>query len=192
MEQNETPDVSTHADPESDGTSRFRCPGCEEDLDIPNGALGNLVRCPYCNTDFFAADEHIHSAVVDDTPQPADVDREFEINRVRIRQYAALRRGAIRARSWWVVTQWTCLFTVVDILGQIFIYLTTWHRWGWAPTIGAAVLPAAGVLGFHARRHAKTLELEIKTSALADPQQPPDFSTLSDGSDFLTRFDRIR
>jgi hypothetical protein len=173
------------------GPVRFNCPGCQEEVDVPADAVGQLVRCPYCNTDFFSAEQHLHAAVVDDTPEET-VDRDSSINRLRIEHYAALRRGAIRSRSWWLVTQIACLFMILDAGGQIFVYVTTWHRWGIGPSLGAVSIVVAAALGVHARRRARDFQREIDTSSLSDPVEPPDFSTLGDGSDFLQQFDKIQ
>jgi hypothetical protein len=170
---------------------RFTCPGCSEEVDVPAETAGQLVRCPYCNTDFFASVEHVNAAVVDDTTETF-FDPDLEFNKLRIQQYTALRRGAIRARSWWLVTQIACMFIVLDTAGQIFVYLASWHRWGIRPTIGLLVLLAAVRLGVHARRRARDFLREIDTSALTDPTEPPDFSTLGDGSEMLRNFEKIR
>lgn len=171
---------------------RFSCPGCDEDVDVPPEVVGQLVRCPYCNTDFFASEEHLNAAVVDDTPPPPEFDHDSAINKLRIAQYAALRRGAIRSRSWCIITQWACTFVLLDSTGQIFIYLTTWHRWGIAPTLGLLTIPPSIALGIFARRRAKDFQHEIESSALTDPNDPPDFAPLNDGSDLLNRFDQIQ
>jgi hypothetical protein len=187
-------DEEMHADeasPPEHRAARFDCPGCAEEVDVPAGSVGQLVRCPYCNTDFFASPEHVNAAVVDDTPAES-FDREFEISKLRIEQFAALRRGAIRSRSWWVITQIACLFIVLDALGQIYVYVATWRRWGIGPTVGLLVIIGAVALAIHGRRRAREFQKEIETSALSDPTEPPDFSTLGDGSDLLKNFEDIR
>ncbi len=172
---------------------RFCCPGCEEEVDVSPQALGRLVRCPYCNTDFFASDEQSHQAVVDDTAnEHAERDREEAFDKLRIHHYTALRMSAIRARSWWIIGMCLSLLVLLDMLTKVAIYLVLIHRWGWWPTIDLLCGIAAARCAWHARKRAADFKRELSHSAIPEPTTPPDFSTLNDGKDRWKHLENVR
>ena len=113
-------------------------------------------------------------------PPPGD-DRSAELDGLRIRQLATLRRAAYRSRSHAIIALLVCAVAVVHtsiLLAQHLRYF----GWGWRPPVYIAVILAAmyGVTFFW--RRAVALHREAKQSHLETPTTPPDFSTLSDGS----------
>ena len=173
--------------------ARFRCPGCDEEVEVPAEVVGQLVRCPYCNADFFAAEGQTHLAVVDDTP-PATEDRgpPDELNAVRVRQLATLRLATLRARSWWLIGLLLSATTAIDLVGKAVV--SVWHdrAWGVWPTLLVLGGVVATALAIAAGRAARRLGQEAATSALPPPTEPPDFSTLGDGTDRWRRLEEIR
>lgn len=152
---------------------------------MPADAVGQLVRCANCGAQFFASAEAVDLHVVDDTAEAqaaAAEDREQEIDGNKIRQLSAMRRGAIRARSWCLIVVVVCLVGAVELV--IKTIENVWHarRWGLRPT-GFILFAIAGVIiAVYFFRRARELKREIDKPALQDPSKPPDFSTLSDGS----------
>lgn len=127
--------------------------------------------------------------VVDDEEQ---ADLEYEalddvrhdgapMDALRVRQLSAMRRAAYRTRSYCVVGLGACAVAAVQLL-----VMTARHvlgaGWGWRPLgylcgVAAAMMAAAFLL-----RHVTELTRELRQPALAEPEAPPDFSTLSDGT----------
>jgi hypothetical protein len=172
---------------------RFGCPGCGEEVDVAMQVLGRLVRCPYCSTDFFASHEQSHLAVVDDSsPATEQADREIAFDKLRIKNYTALRMSAIRARSWWVIALCMLILVTVDMLGKAVIFLWVLRTWGIRPTVFVGVAAIAGMLARHAKRRTDEFQREIERSALPEPTTPPDFSTLSDGRDRWKDLENVR
>ena len=194
MQQDEESFDSSHDPGESPAAAdRLTCPGCQEQVDIPPESAHQLVRCPYCNTDFFASHEQAHLLVVDDTPpNSAEIDRESAFDKLRIENYTALRMGAIRARSWWTIAQWMSILIVLDMLGKTIIEVSTLRQWGIFPTLRTAVVITGCFFARHAHRRAAEFKREIDRSALAEPTVPPDFSTLSNGSDRWKNLEDVR
>jgi hypothetical protein len=172
---------------------RFRCPGCDEEVDVPVEVLGQLVRCPSCNADFFAVEGQAHLAVVDDIPPaPADLGPPDELNAVRVRQLATLRMATLRARSWCLIGLLLSAITAIDLLCKAAAYLSHPHAWDAWPTLLVVGGLAATALAVAAARAARRLGQEAATPALQPPTEPPDFSTLGDGTDRWRRLEEIR
>jgi hypothetical protein len=172
---------------------RLHCPGCDEEVDIAADSHGQLVRCPYCNTDFFASAEQSHLDVVDDTPQPMEVpSEEAAFDKHRVAMLVALRLGAIRARSWWVIGLFLSIMAILDALRRAALYAEVLHHWGIWPTIDILIALLAVRWAVHCWRRARELKREIDHSAIPDPVTPPDFSTLSDGTDRWKDLENVR
>jgi hypothetical protein len=172
---------------------RLHCPGCNEEVDIPAESAGQLVRCPYCNTDFFASEEHSHLAVVDDTgPSVEDAFTEETFNKNRIAMLVALRVGAMRTRSWWIFSLGISIVAILDGLRRAALYVLVLHHWGIWPTIDVVVSLLAVRCAFFCRHRARELKTEIDFSAIPEPTTPPDFTTLGDGSNRWKDLENIR
>ncbi len=171
---------------------RFACPGCDEAVDVAAESVGQLVRCPYCNSEFFAADGRTHDEVVDDTAAvDDDAPAPDELNSARVRQLAALRLATLRTRSWWLIGLLMSALTALDLLGKAVVYVWEFHAWGVRPTWLAVGGSAAAAVAVAAYRAARALAREAATSSLTEPAAPPDFSTLDDGSNRWRGLERL-
>ena len=156
--------------------ARLACPGCGEEVDFATESIGKLVRCPYCNSDFFASVEQAHEKVVDDTPDDfAAVDRESALDNFRIRNYTLLRMSAIRARSWWIIGLMTAVLFILEMVLNIVKFVLAWHRWGITPSICVVAMVLAERFAINAWRRAAEFQREIEKSAIPEPTTPPDF-----------------
>jgi len=173
--------------------NRFRCPGCDEEVEVSPESAGQLVRCPYCNAEFFASHEQSHLPVVDDTsPAATEADRETAFDKLRIENYTALRLGAIRARSWWLIGLCLAAVVVLDMLGKAVIFVWVFHQWGIEPTLGTLTAIGMAIFARHAWRCAAGFKKEIDRSAIPEPAAAPDFSTLQNGSERWKNLENIR
>lgn len=190
----DTADDQAWPDVPPGGGRRFRCPGCEEELDVAAEVVGELVRCPYCRTDFFADDRVLGAAVVDDTPPPppTGADAGSELNGHRVRRVLALRRGAIKARSMWVIAAVLAGAAALDLSAKAGLYLSVVGRWGLRP---AGFLVAAGgfvVVVVYGLREARRFGRELATTTLPEPTEPPDFEPLGNGTERWRLLDEVR
>ena len=117
---------------------------------------------------------------VDQEPEPRD-ERDGELDGLRIRQHAALRRAAYRSRSHAIVAMLVCLVAVLQsailLIQQLVHVGFDWH----IPVYGCVAIAGAYGTWFFFHR-AVALHRETKQSHLPAPTANPDFSTLSDGS----------
>jgi len=115
------------------------------------------------------------------------------LNSTRIRQMAALRRGAIRTRSYCVIAMGGC---VVGAAQCVFEGVRRWPTPAGLRGIlvcGLFLLSAAAlmVLAVFFLRLARRFHRQAKQSAILPPQVPPDFSKLQDGSQIVKNLEEM-
>jgi hypothetical protein len=154
--------------------------------------------------DDFAGGDHASAdafAVVDDSDaaeaptEPEAMPRRGEraMDALRVRQLSAVRRSTYRARSYCVVALGVCAVAAAQL-----VLLTVRHvrhaGWQLRPIGYVCGIGAAAMAGAFFFRRAAELSRELRTppAALADPQSPPDFSTLSDGSQTWKNLEQMR
>jgi hypothetical protein len=119
--------------------------------------------------------------VLEGDDEPSGEDAADELSSLHIRQVSALRRGAYRARAYCVVTVSALLFAAVELA-----MMTLRNARTGGPKFLSAMYVATGALAliFSWKLGGRIMELtrELKEPLLSDPDEPPDFSTLSDGS----------
>jgi hypothetical protein len=113
-----------------------------------------------------------------------------ELNGMRIRQLAALRRAAYRTRSYCVIAFGACAVTAVQLIVNA-IHRLDGHQPLLRPILylcGSVVLLAAAAYFCHLTLR---FHREAKISPPAPPAHPPDFSKLSDGSQRVRNLERL-
>jgi hypothetical protein len=108
------------------------------------------------------------------------------LNSNRIQQMAALRRSAIRARSYCVIAIGGCVVGAAEFIFDAVRQLRTEPKLHQILIAGLYFLAASALLGlgWHFVRVAVRLHGEVKKSSLPEPTAAPDFSPLQDGSQF--------
>jgi hypothetical protein len=121
-------------------------------------------------------------------------ERDDELDGLRIRQLAALRRGAYRARSYAIIGAVAAFVVAVQLVIMTVQYVRSHGGWGRWPSGYALFAAAAGMVGFYFARRALEVHREIRTPAPLPPtpEGGPDFSTLSDGSQQWKNLEDIR
>src|SRR5438046_2994861 len=118
-------------------------------------------------------------------------DRSAELDGLRIRQLATLRRAAYRSRSHAIVAMLVCAAAVVQA-GYLLIQHLIHAGFSGRVLIYTGFILAGAYGAFFFSRRALALHREAKQSHLQDPSTPPDFSTLSDGSQRLKNLEEIQ
>lgn len=119
----------------------------------------------------------------------AEMEPEFDSQ--RISRTIALRRGLYRSRAYSLIAAIACAAGAAQCA-----YLTWRHvrtaGWGARPIvlIMLMVVAIAGVIWF--ARRAQALRREAEQTRLDEPTTPPDFSSLSDGSQRAANLEQIR
>jgi hypothetical protein len=116
------------------------------------------------------------------------------LNSNRIRQMAALRRSAIRSRSYCVIAIGGCVVGAAD-----FVFFAIRRLLGHPSTLGILIaityFLAAAILLFSSRyfvRLARRFHGQANQSAIPEPTMPPDFSKLQDGSQIVRNLEEMK
>ena len=181
-------DADPHeTDPRPPGAAfdAWYCPDCGHGL-IGTEADPFLLWCERCDKRFAVPTEDREQLIAE---RPVGGDEELD--GLRIRQFAAGRRAAYRARSYAVIATTVCVVAA----GQLAWYALDHTRhvgldvWPFAYGLGALLALLGGV--FFAR---KTLDLhrETRRPPPKPPEADPDFSILSDGSQHWRNLEEMR
>jgi hypothetical protein len=118
--------------------------------------------------------------VADDEPAPLDESDEADLSGLKIKQISALRRGAYRTRSWLMIGAISCAVGAAQL---VFLAIKARRAGLRLVPLGEVLMAVIGLgLCVYFSRRALEAHREIQKSRLQEPTTPPDFSTLSDGS----------
>jgi len=162
--------------------------------------------CPYCGAVFTATTDIVaclcpscgRQVVVgpadasepQDTPPVTQIASDDELDGLRVRQIAVMKRSAWRSRSYMLIV----LVGLLTIAGQMIWMAIQQFRRGDAALISYLYLAVAGgclALTRPIWLRAQRLKAEAQRSDLPAPTGPPDFSSLSDGSQRWKNLERI-
>jgi hypothetical protein len=151
-----------------------------------NPAVPGLLTCEQCGYESLIVDE---DAPVQVAPKSAP-DR-VELDNVRIRKFAALRRGTYRSRSYALITAAACAIGALELsrLAWQSFRAAGWTAW----SVLCALLVAPAVMGsaIFARR-ALALHREAAASRIdTSPTTTPDFTPLGNGSDAWKKLEDV-
>jgi uncharacterized membrane protein YqaE (UPF0057 family) len=166
------------------------CPSCQQDFEA-DVAAGSFPSCPHC-----------HQAVTVDEPLTDDEatrPQDDELSALRIRATAAERRALVRQRSHLLIGAVLCLAAAVQLcvrFAELLLLAGAWQSPLLMDTLLFALLYALGViLAVHLGKRWLTRSRELKEqyshSSLSEPQTPPDYESLSDGSQHLRALDEM-
>jgi threonine/homoserine/homoserine lactone efflux protein len=116
------------------------------------------------------------------------------LNSNRIRQMAALRRAAIRSRSYCVIALGGCVVGAADLV-FFAVHRLLNHPNGLGILVAIVYFLVAALLIFLARyflRLARRFHEEAGQSAIPPPPGPPDFSQLQNGSQIVRNLHDIK
>jgi hypothetical protein len=128
------------------------------------------------------------------SPQESEAphdDRSAELDGIRIRQLATLRRAAYRSRSHAIVAALVCAFAVIQA-GYLLVQQLLHTGYSARILLYTGFIIAGAYCAMFFTRRAVALHREATQSHLTDPTTPPDFSTLSDGSQRWKNLEEIQ
>jgi hypothetical protein len=168
----------------ADEVTAYECPHCGQAVEASPQSESQLVHCPGCGGEFV-----IPAA---DTPaEEVQADHELgELDSLRMRHIVVVRRAAIRSRTYCIVGAIGCLMAAVKLGLMTFsdVRRTGWHlRQALYVLLGAAAVYGMAFLLQRAARWNR----ESRASVLPEPSSPPDFSTLSDGSQHARNLEKM-
>ncbi|HEX4124101.1 MAG TPA: hypothetical protein VHY37_05185 [Tepidisphaeraceae bacterium] len=178
--------------PNEPGWHIFTCPGCGEAVDVSAEAVGKFATCPYCNAQFSPEDQDAEAA--DALAHAHDeARREAELSALRIRAVATERRAVVRTRSYWIILLLALCIASVKLFMMASSLFGESHSKHWmeplAYVLAAVVCLSAAPWPIWKIR---ALNAELRKPMLEEPTTPPDFSTLSDGSQRWKNLEQLK
>ena len=159
------------------------CPHCGGAVEVPAAVDGAIV-CPHCGGELSvqaAADGA--GFVVDDEQASSEADpQEDEIDLQQVRYAARLRRSAYRRGSHMLVLALVCLGGMAQLGYWIVREVVQGRALSSREAMYGVLILLLGRLGWRFWRRFKEMRRESLRSELEEPQTPPRFEELSDGS----------
>ena len=168
----------------------YVCPHCGQSLANPDPRQP-VLNCPNCGQAVSVATEDAPPTAASEI-QPAlgiETPADDELSGLRIRQISDLRRGAVRTRSWLLIGAIVCAVGAIQLLFLAASGYRSGLRLSPLGDLAASVL--AVILCIYFSTRALAAHRELKQSHLEEPPVPPDFSTLSDGSQHSANLERM-
>jgi hypothetical protein len=163
------------------GSGGFQCPKCGNRVGgvSPEG----LGHCSNCGEQFLATVGELELGVETGVVEGERANDDAELSELRIRNVSSLRRGAYRSRSYLIIAAGVCAVAAAKLIQMARL---AWRGGLRLAAIGDALFAVAAIIGLvMIWRKIAVLTREIRASRLQDPQSPPDFSNLGDGSQRL-------
>src|SRR5436305_3569382 len=124
-----------------------------------------------------------HAAPLEHVPGESPADADGELSALCVYQEKALRRGAYKSRSYCIVGAAACLVGAIQLCVMMVRLARLGGSMRWAMIAGEALLALGALWGCAGlTRRAVAFHRELQKPMLEEPTSPPDFSTLSDGS----------
>jgi hypothetical protein len=158
----------------------FHCPHCGAIIPRSDEPL---LQCPACRELLVTEGDPLEYESHPDALQVPPTD-EDELSHLRILQISTLRRTAARSRSYFIIGAGFCLIAAIELGLRVASALHGRDPLMQRNSIALQSLAAlAAILGlWHFTRRIIALTRELSQTMLDEPSGPPDFSTLSDGS----------
>jgi hypothetical protein len=188
------PDQPDQPNPDQGSSSpreggNLTCPHCMATVNAQPKEQAQVVLCDRCKQVFIlpGVDGYVPPVAQAPGAQPFVVDdgnsteERDDLDGVKIRQLAAVRRAAFRSRSYCVVGAMFCMVASGQLIFKATVHLRSGENFRLA-LLYLAIVPLCWSVAYRFYRRAQQLQQEATQSSLTEPLTPPDFSPLSDGS----------
>lgn len=172
----------------------YTCPGCGETVQAIPAETPRMLTCPACEERFVIAAID-GSTEFPEPPQPTEQEWDdraaAELDSLRMRHLIVTRRTAMRSRTYNILGVAACLMGAakLGIMTVSEVRVVGWHlRQVSFVLFGLAALMAVGFFWRRAQYWAE----QSRGAKMADPETPPDFSALSDGSQHAKNLENLR
>ena len=170
--------------------TRLTCPYCGHDVAVEY-RMGQMPRCPNCGEVFVVDDE------ADDSVDK--LVKDAELSSLHIVQLARQRRSLIRSRSYMLILTIASLVMAVQL--TVSMLRLAMNHDNWQPSehtrsmmfmaLLAAWFLISLILLVWFGRKASELKKQIFHSDLSEPDTPPDYSSLCDGSQHVRALEQM-
>jgi len=166
------------------------CPGCDLAFEAEAGAVARVEQCPGCGQPILIPAMDGSTEIPEETEAADTLAEDDGINRLHVQQLTRERRSLIRSRSHALVGLGLCLVGAGELM--LFGVRAIRHHEPWTgPALYFLLVPVALWLAWRMARLALNLHRQSKVELLDEPDNPPDFSTLQDGSQFVENLKKL-
>ena len=168
------------------------CPECGHTYEHEGRITSGFLQCPACAAQFFAPDTSVREHE-DERREPdeagedheAALQRQEDLHYLRIRQAVLTERRALaRTRTWYIVGTAGFAVAAVQMLVLAYKYVyVSGAGWRLRPIGYVFAALTASIAAAIWLRQILRINQELRRPVLDEPTTPPDFSTLSDGSE---------
>jgi predicted RNA-binding Zn-ribbon protein involved in translation (DUF1610 family) len=172
-----------------EGTA-FECPGCGERVEAVVGEVARMVECPACGEALVIPGADGSTDLPEAGGEEERGGESGELDSLRVRHMIVARRTAIRTRTYFVAGAVTCLTGVAEmvIMTVTEVRAVGWHVRQMGFVVAAVV---GGWAGIYSLRRAAYWGRQGRPVQIPEPELPPDFSTLSDGSQHARNLEKL-
>lgn len=172
----------------------LQCPHCGNDVGVTLDVSAFEMPCPHCGQAMVipsidGSTEIETPFVIDDEPADRDAeaearmrrDAEGRLNSLRIQAITAERRAINRSRAFSTAGGVAMLIVIAHCVLEIGDDVSSvgWTRSATALSVVSVIAALVAIRLFH---RARRLAAQSRRSLLEDPDTPPDFTPLQDGS----------
>jgi DNA-directed RNA polymerase subunit RPC12/RpoP len=189
LEEPENQDPSTDAEDEKSTAPVppglvYACPTCGSEVSVAALPENGLLACPACGAEFFAAAD----ASDEDRELAEQLALDYEVRERHLADLATNqvlleRRSLFRTRTYFAVGIVFFIGLALQLASSLALRLAV-ESFGAGSAGYVAATVAALLLAVVCFRKIRELNAELAKPVLAEPATPPDFSTLSDGSEY--------
>jgi DNA-directed RNA polymerase subunit RPC12/RpoP/uncharacterized membrane protein YidH (DUF202 family) len=167
----------------------YTCPACQQTFAVESVPENGLLTCPHCGADFFATTEMSD----EDRAEARRMELEQQVRDERLvemRRNTVLleRRSLYRTRTYFIIGMGLCIAWAMQLTFYVArraiidgegLSLRVW--------LYLAAIVVVLFLSYLCLRRISAINAELAEPVQHEPTEPPDFSTLSDGSQVLDK-----
>jgi hypothetical protein len=169
----------------------YECPECGQTIQAIPGPVARLLHCPACGNHFVIAAIDGSTDVPEEGAEAEKNERELEeLDSLRMRHLVVTRRTAMRSRTYNILGAAACLTGAAKL---VLMTVTEVRAAGWhlrQVSFVMFTLVALSPISFLLRRAAHWAR-ESRGAKIPDPETPPDFTPLSDGSQHARNLEEL-
>lgn len=167
----------------------FVCPSCNETLEVDAVPQGGLLQCPHCGAEFFATAEESE----EDREEARRMELEQQVREERLVEMARNkvlleRRSLFRTRTYFIIGMGLCVAWAMQLTFFSARRAIIEHQGlSLRVCLYLATIVVTLFLSYLCLRRILAINAELAEPVQKEPTKPPEFSTLSDGSQVLEK-----
>jgi DNA-directed RNA polymerase subunit RPC12/RpoP len=172
----------------------YNCPHCSHPVEAAPRALDPFIICPHCGSQFAlpATEDPDTDPEAQEEALSRQQARQEELDILRMHNLSRERRARGRMLSYMLIALLTCIVMMAELIFKAVIITRALHHLSLL-VVGYLLFAAAGAIAaFFFLGRARAIARDLKQTSIDPSLPPPDFSTLSDGSQRWKDLEKIK